>query len=1268
LESALDLGRLAEALGEQFSESRRLPSAQELQELLADAEMGIFLRQTEIPRDLIRTGWYLHGIASANAALELYTYPRRRRAFEISAHIFDLALNNEALGRRETLSLAFGAQIGYRRAELDPNATAMFVRVEHLLMREFPIEAHIDSLALEAGVALLGFQTSTLFDLYRTWLRQLEALRRQTGVSDLWGTLFGPPQRVVVACNALVNFLALGKDADLDQARTAFEQIVADSRTTGDLDARWVASHLLDFAQDAEDTSVWRILPPDIPRVARQAFTLASPPVLTLWQPQRLLFKQNDGPEPLSASARRVVLSIPTSSGKTLLAQLMIVAHLSRGGGSVCYVSPLRSLGREIRRSLRNRVRVLAKELGTELPDFGSLFELLDNASHHQTEGVPSAEEKRPSFMDIFAEMASPGEPPDIEVMTPERLAHLLRRNPEAVLERFGMFVFDEAHFLAERGRGFTLETILSFLHWRTLTTEHRIVLLSAALGNEGQVMSWLDPTGAGVLIRSEWRGPRRLHALFTTRADWDKGVTARVRSAEWPMRITYPLRGVLRLRPAEGATPRTLVLREPVGVLALRCNDDGRRRRTNTQGPKDTPHSTPQYKMTAQMVATLGTFGSVLVVTSTRRMAQDMAGELASMLPSDPRAIPLADMAAQRLGSAHPLSTVLSHGVAFHHAALPVDVLEELEDALRDGILKFMTCTSTLTEGVNLPVRTVVLAETHWDDSEALLSGTRLINAMGRAGRAGKESEGWIVLVRASKERSDDFSLLSPTREELDIRSRLTTDEALEALAEFEECVRGNEDAVFLFAANAVGEFLSFVWFILAFEEARDVPPDEADLEGALASTLAFTQLDEATRARWRAVGQTARSAYLVSDPDRRLQWSKSGTSIGTARRLDDLASAVVSYIAAHARDEDGEFVSSLPTADGSLTVLKEVGALERLLSLPENDRPWRFRHTRGGRSEEVLVDPQALIQEWVRGKAIPDLAEQFLAEVQDQDWRVEQIVDVVTQHFEHFLAWTLSVLLELVNERLAELPDPVRLCPELPAYVRYGVDSRLALRLLVSGVRSRRLASAIATVAASEDIDNDSLRRWLGSMEIADLRRSFSASTSELLDLLEFARTPRTSALRNLLESGHAEIVVHPIRRESQEPGGDSRGSQDAIRTGHSPLPIIEQGLEVNLRPVPGEQRPSQLGVFTVDTDQLVALVPTPMYGDIQSILATGLATSGTLRQETLDVYSAPNRSTIPRDADHLVHAMPIRQYAPWRSAIPVHADQISAGSWNR
>jgi len=52
----------------------------------------------------------------------------------------------------------------------------------------------------------------------------------------------------------------------------------------------------------------------------------------------------------------------------------------------------------------------------------------------------------------------------------------------------------------------------------------------------------------------------------------------------------------------------------------------------------------------------------------------------------------------------------VVRHGVGFHHAGLPIEVLEALEDAVRADTLPYLACTSTLMEGVNMPVRTVVI------------------------------------------------------------------------------------------------------------------------------------------------------------------------------------------------------------------------------------------------------------------------------------------------------------------------------------------------------------------------------------------------------------------------------------------------------------------------------------------------------------------------------------------------------------------------------
>ena len=113
--------------------------------------------------------------------------------------------------------------------------------------------------------------------------------------------------------------------------------------------------------------------------------------------------------------------------------------------------------------------------------------------------------------------------------MTPERLAHLLRHDALAVLDRFGMFIFDEAQHLKEISRGFTLEATIALLDYLTRGTDHKIALISAAMGNAGAIAQWLSPDGQALRHESQWRGPRRLHAAFTTEAHWEETQVERI-------------------------------------------------------------------------------------------------------------------------------------------------------------------------------------------------------------------------------------------------------------------------------------------------------------------------------------------------------------------------------------------------------------------------------------------------------------------------------------------------------------------------------------------------------------------------------------------------------------------------------------------------------------------------------------------------------------------------------------------------------------------
>lgn len=1153
MERSLNLAQIQDALGQHET----LPTPEELRRLMANLEVELFRHQLQVPDSVLTAGWYLHGIASSSAAPDLYSVERQRRAFQISAHVFDLALSDPHQPSGGRLRLGFASAIGYRRGELEPNAMAIYQRLADQLTTDQPLLDHINSVALEAGLAFLGFDPRHVGPLLRTLRRQFDQLRHSIGAPTLTNTMFAPPFCVVEGVHALLQFLVHGRRDELDIARDLFATAAEAEEGLGDLDARWVAAHLNVLAGDIDAGSVWSVLPPDVSSAARQTLTVTSPAVLTLWKPQVRLLQQSSA-NPLTPEVRRVVMSVPTSSGKTLLAQLFTISHLATQSTAVCYVAPMRSLGREMRRAMARRLQALRKELGRDLPDYPQL-------------GLPGVDDAAP----------------DVDVMTPERLAHLVHRDPEGVLERYGMFLFDEAHLMAERGRGFTLETLISFLHWRTRETPHRIVLLSAALGNRGQLMQWLDPDGTGALLESDWRGPRRLEAVFTTDIDLNKPTSTETvkRAKSRPKRNRYATTGVVRLRPAEGVRVPTLVLTEPVGVTALRCNEDG------TDKKRESIHSTPNYKMIARAVVAVGHAGPVLVVRSTRPAARDMATAIAELLDLDPAARPIAEFARIRLGDAHPLVAVLTKGVAYHHGSLPGEVLEEIEDGLRDGRIRFMASTTTLTEGVNLPVRTVVIAETRYkgQPGEGLLVGARLINAMGRAGRACKESEGWVLLCLQKKPATSDFDTLRPTEEDLHVRSRLDTDEALDALAAFEDAVRAGEDAIFAYGANEINDFVAFVWFILAAEESLATEPDDADIGAALESTLGFAQLTPAKRARWMTVAEKVRDTYRSTDPTRRTVWPRAGTSVVTARALDSLATDLV---------EVATNTTDIETPTAALNILEATNSITTLLNLPEAPTRWSFKTVEQGRYTDVPVDPRELLADWLGGESLASMAERFLPAVTQPHYRIEQIVDAITEHFEHFLSWTLGVLVELTNDRLEQQGHRRRLCPDLPLYVRYGVESAHALRLTLGGVRSRELAHRVATSAIAGDMNPEDIRAWLGDMTIADWRTRFDPTAADLLDLLEYARVRRGSLLPALLSDGIATLGLDlPDHSTVNEPAVIG-----AFRE------------EIGSR---------QLAVYQREhhTEPLV-IIPARLLADLQAILDTGLEISCVLREDGLEM----------------------------------------------
>uniref|UniRef100_A0A8C9G5T9 DNA polymerase theta n=1 Tax=Pavo cristatus TaxID=9049 RepID=A0A8C9G5T9_PAVCR len=104
-------------------------------------------------------------------------------------------------------------------------------------------------------------------------------------------------------------------------------------------------------------------------------------------------------------------------------------------------------------------------------------------------------------------------------------------------------------------------------------------------------------------------------------------------------------------------------------------------------------------------------------------------------------------------------LQRTLPWGVAFHHAGLTFDERDIIEGAFRQGVIRVLAATSTLSSGVNLPARRVIIRTPMFGGT--LLDVLTYKQMAGRAGRKGVDTEGESILVCKPSERSKGTALL---------------------------------------------------------------------------------------------------------------------------------------------------------------------------------------------------------------------------------------------------------------------------------------------------------------------------------------------------------------------------------------------------------------------------------------------------------------------------------------------------------------------------
>ncbi|XP_023812203.2 DNA polymerase theta isoform X3 [Oryzias latipes] len=389
-----------------------------------------------------------------------------------------------------------------------------------------------------------------------------------------------------------------------------------------------------------------------------------------------------------------LVYSAPTSAGKTLVSELLMLKRVLETKRKALFILPFVSVAKEKMQYLQS----VFQEAGVRV------------------EGYMGSTSAAGGFTTL-----------DVAVCTIEKANSLVNRLiEEDNMALLGMVVVDELHMVGDSGRGYLLELLLTKILYisqkqktsGSLSEGVQIIGMSATLPNLALLAGWLGAE----LYQTDYRPVPLEEHLKVGCSIYDRSLS---------------------------------VVRQFTPVLHVKGDDD---------------------HIVSLCYETVRQGHSVLLFCPSKnwceKLADTIAREFYNIRLSDGKAEPLPvcldhdglmDVLAQLRRTPAGLDPILQRtvrwGVAFHHAGLTFDERDVLEGAFRQGLVRVLSATSTLSSGVNLPARRVIIRTPTFNGH--LLDPLTYKQMAGRAGRKGVDTRGESLLVCKKAEEKKGASLL---------------------------------------------------------------------------------------------------------------------------------------------------------------------------------------------------------------------------------------------------------------------------------------------------------------------------------------------------------------------------------------------------------------------------------------------------------------------------------------------------------------------------
>jgi ATP-dependent RNA helicase HelY len=412
---------------------------------------------------------------------------------------------------------------------------------------------------------------------------------------------------------------------------------------------------------------------------------------------------------------RSVLVAAPTGSGKTVVAEFAI-EHALSFGRKCFYTTPLKALSNQ---------------------KFGDLVAL------HGPDKVGL----------LTGDNTINGEAP-VVVMTTEVLRNMLYER-SSTLEGLQTVVMDEVHYLQDPYRGAVWEEVL--IH---LPASVNVVCLSATISNAEEFGEWIGTLRGRteVVIEEKRPVPLEHHYLIGRRLH--------------PMHVEQD--GILLPNPYVVSLDREDHGRRPNGHRGGRGHQYSGRPRGGQRGVY-----APRREEVVEVLDAQGMLPAIYFVFSRAgcdksvRWLRDSGVRLTT--PEE------AETIRERAGSRaawideEDLATLgfydfldgLTAGIAAHHAGMLPAFKETVEELFEEGMVKVVFATETLSLGINMPAKTVVI-EDLWKfqgERHELLTPGEYTQLAGRAGRRGIDPIGHSVVVYQRQVAFERVAGLAATR-----------------------------------------------------------------------------------------------------------------------------------------------------------------------------------------------------------------------------------------------------------------------------------------------------------------------------------------------------------------------------------------------------------------------------------------------------------------------------------------------------------------------